>query len=102
MTIVLVYNQYIRRVVALLALVCAVSVFLYGTFLLMAVAHAASIASTIRQVRTVTTEVSKLESTYLTLTKSLTIGDATSLGYIKPAAIAVIYATTPGGLTLNR
>jgi len=101
MTAVALYNQYIRRVAALLALICAVAVFLYGTFLLMAVAHAASIAGAARQVRTLTTEVSKLEATYLTLTKSLTITDATAMGFEKPHQIVVVYAQQ-GALTLNR
>jgi len=95
------YHSHVRRIVTILGVVIAVSVFLYGTFLLMAVAHAAAIAKTNKNIRTVTTEVSKLENSYLTLTKSLTLGDAIAMGFLKPSSIAVMYAQTPASLTLR-
>jgi hypothetical protein len=97
-----VYRLYIGRVVAILAGVAAVAVFLYGTFLLMAVSHAAGISRTQSQVQTQTSELSQLEGTYLTLTRSLTRERAIEMGFVKPVSVATVYAETPAALSFNR
>ena len=96
------YRTYIGRVVATLTGVAAVAVFLYGTFLLMAVAHTAEISRTEERVRTLTSELSQLQGTYLTLTRSLTRERATLMGFVKPQSVATVYAEVPDALTFNR
>lgn len=96
------YNQYARSAFALLAFVCAASVFLYGTFLLLAVGHTASRAHAAQSVKELKSELSVLESRYLTATQSLTPQYAAELGYVRPAEVSTVYATaSTHALTIN-
>ena len=68
------------RFVALLAGALAIAAFLYGAFLLGAVAHAAGRTAAEREVGRLGAEVSRLESTYLTETKELSLERAAAMG----------------------
>lgn len=96
------YNRYSRSAFAVLAFVCAASVFLYGTFLLLAVGHTASRARAAQDVQDLKSKLSVLENQYLADTQALTPAYAASLGYVKPDEVATVYAAQPAeALTLN-
>ena len=80
--------RYITRATAALAGVCAVAVFLYGTFLLLAVSHTATRSAAQKQIGVVTANLGDLEMQYLTLTKGLTLQRAADLGFVTPAVAA--------------
>ncbi|MDO8518447.1 MAG: hypothetical protein Q7S26_04120 [bacterium] len=88
-------QTYLARAVAVLALVCTVAVFLYGTFLLLAVSHTAARSTAQKQIGTVTAHLGSLEMQYLTLTKELTPQRAADLGFVTPteAAHATVFAS---------
>jgi hypothetical protein len=92
MTIALSYQPLLSRAAVVMACLCAISAFLYGAFLLEAVAHTAARASAERQVRDLSAKLSDLESTYLTSTQSLTPQRAQALGYVTPAVVTTVYA----------
>jgi hypothetical protein len=94
------YNTYVGRIVAFLAGVTAVAVFLYGAFLLGAVAHATSRTAAEREVQRLSSEVSALEGVYLTETKALSPDRAAAIGFVAPSGVATVYAGEPG-LTLG-
>jgi hypothetical protein len=96
------YNQYARSAFALLAFACAASVFLYGTFLLLAVGHTASRAHAASAVQEIKSKMSVLESQYLATTQELTPQYAASLGYVHPTEVATVYASQQAqALTIN-
>lgn len=86
------YHLYVRRAVALLVAIIAVSAFAYGFFLLEAVSHAASQAEARREVSKLSSQVGKLQSQYLSATKALTPERARSMGFVSPEHVAVVYA----------
>lgn len=92
MKAVALYNQYARSAFAVLAGICAVSVFLYGVFLLEAVAHTASRARAANEIKSIKSHLSDLESQYLSATQSLTPERAQALGFVPPASVATVYA----------
>ena len=94
------YNAYIGRIVALLAGTLAIAVFLYGAFLLGAVAHATGRTAAEREVQRLSVEVSSLENIYLTETKELSPERAAALGFVESKNIATVYVQTQG-LTLR-
>jgi hypothetical protein len=89
------YNTHIRRVVAVVAGIIALSVFLYGALLLGAVAHAAGRTTAEQKLRALSSEVSKLESHYLSQTKGLSPERAANLGFVPPIAVATVFAGEP-------
>lgn len=89
------YNQHVNRVVAALAAVTALSVFLYGALLLGAVSHAAGRTSAESSVRALSARVGELEGRFLAQTKALSPERAASLGYVEPASVATVYASQP-------
>jgi hypothetical protein len=96
------YNRYARSAFALLACLCAVSVFLYGAFLLLAVAHTASRARAGAAIVELKGKLSSVENRYLAATQELTPTYAAQLGFVRPASVSVVYATEPGNpLTIN-
>ena len=99
MKILALYNLYVTRVVALLAAMCALSVFMYGAFLLMAVSHAADLRAIEDESSDIAAEVSELQGNYLAKTKSLTLAQATALGFVEPIAKTTVVAHEQG-LTL--
>ncbi len=93
------YNIYTPKVIAALAGIAGIAVFLYGALLLGAVAHTAARTSAEKEVRSLSVAVSSLENEFLTETKSLSPERAAALGFVAPAAVATVYAGT-GSLTL--
>ena len=97
-----IYNTYIARSAALLAMLCTLSVFLYGIFLLMAVEHTAARSEAQRQIETVSAHVSDMEMRYLSLQRSLTPERAQALGLVTPSEVSTVYATAATrSLTIN-
>ncbi|HEY6021061.1 MAG TPA: hypothetical protein VIY48_14485 [Candidatus Paceibacterota bacterium] len=96
------YHLYVSRVAATLAIICAVSVFLYGTFLLMAVAHATHMTSAQEQIKDLTGKLSEAESQYLSATNAISLATATNMGLVKPASIAIVTTAQTAALTFNR
>ena len=97
-----IYSLWVRRLSALLAGICAVSVFLYGILLLMAVSHAARLSGINDQLQTLTSEISAAENTYLSDTESLSPATAAAMGLIKPSSVSIVYAPTAAALSFNR
>lgn len=96
------YTRYSRTAFAALAFVLAASVFLYGTFLLLTVSHAAARAHAAASTKELKAQLSSLESRYLAATQAITPAYAQSLGYVRPAEVATVYAAPKGNtLTLN-
>lgn len=90
------YNAYATRTLAILATVCVCSVFAYGTFLLMAVAHAASLARVQDESNAIESRVSQLQARYLADSKNLTLERAYALGYVRPIAEVSVAADEVG------
>lgn len=86
--------MYVTRTIALCAAVCALSVFLYGVFLLQAVAHTAQRTGSERQITKLTSKLGELEVAYLSQTQALTPEQATTLGFVTPQAVDTVYANT--------
>ena len=91
------YQPYVSRTIALLAVVLTVSVFLYSAFLLEAVAHAAAKTTAESQIRKTSEHLSSLEAQYLALTQSITPQRATALGFVSPSTVASVYAVGESG-----
>lgn len=94
------YNTIAPRVIALLAGIAGVSVFLYGAFLLGAVSHTAARTSMEKETRALSASVSTLEGEFLAETKALSRDRAMELGFVPPKEVATVYAGD-GSLTLR-
>lgn len=86
------YQPYLARTAAVLTVVCAVSAFLYGIFLLEAVAHAGSRTAAERSIRQISGELSVIEGQYLKATQALTPSRAKALGFVTPEKVSTVYA----------
>ena len=86
---------------ALLACICAASVFLYGVFLLEAVAHAAARTSAQRHIREINAQLGTLEAQYLSQTQVLTPAKAQELGFVAPLSISTVFVSTARSLSLR-
>jgi hypothetical protein len=95
------YNFLLMRATAALAALCAVCIFLYGIFLLMAVAHTAARTDAERQITHITANLGELEARYLAQERSLTPEYAQSLGFVAPEKISSVYASAGSALTIN-
>jgi cytochrome c-type biogenesis protein CcmH/NrfG len=84
------YLPYLPRVAALLAVVCALSAFLYGAFLLEAVAQAASRTTAERQIEALQSQLGTLEGQYLSATQTLTPERAVALGFVAPKIVSTV------------
>jgi hypothetical protein len=84
---------YLNRLTLLLTCVCAVSVLLYGVFLLEAVAHAASQTSAERKIQDLEATLGDLEAQYLAKSQSLTKEKALELGFVMPKEVTTVFAT---------
>ncbi len=100
LTTALRYDVYVLRTTVALAAMCALSVFLYCSFLLLAVVHTAQRTDAGRQITAVTSRLSDLEAQYLADTKELTPDRATALGFVAPTAMATVF-TAPSGVQLG-
>jgi len=97
------YHLYVRRCVALLAAVIVLCAFLYGFFLLEAVAHAASQAKARRDIAGLSSKVAGLQAQYLSATKAITPERAREMGFVAPVSVATVYAEESGlSLSANR
>ncbi len=94
-------DLYISRSIALFATVCALSVFLYGFFLLEAVAHTASRSSAEHQALLLQGKLGSLEAQYLAESRALTPAVATTLGFVAPVSVSSVYAPGASLLTLR-
>lgn len=97
------YQPYMPRIAALLVVVCALSAFLYGIFLLEAVGQAAARTVAERQIHELSSQLSVLEGQYLAATKDLTPERARELGYVTPVQIStVVVNSSASSLSFNR
>lgn len=94
-SIAITYTPHVTRAIAVLAAVTILAMFLYGFFLLEAVANTAKRASAEHSVAQLTSKISQLEAQYLTQTRDLTLEAAHSLGYIAPKEITTVFAAAP-------
>lgn len=92
-TIAATYTPVLTKTIALLSGIIVLAIFFYGFFLLEAVAHAASLTASTRDIRTQTAAVSKLEEQYLSRTKDMTRERAQELGFVAPSSVSTVYAT---------
>lgn len=100
--IAITYTPHLRRARGFFALVIALSLFLYGFFLLEAVSHTASRTQAQREIKKITSVMSELEQTYLAATRQMTLDRAQALGFVTPATVATVYAGNPArGLSLG-
>lgn len=93
------YNGYLPRIAALMATIFAISIFLYGIFLLEAVAQAASKTTAERQIESLSSQLGVLEGKYLSATQALTPQRAEALGYVAPARISTVVVQGPASLS---
>ncbi len=93
------YHSYLPRIAALLATIFAVSLFLYGIFLLEAVAQAASKTTAEHQIESLSSQLGVLEGKYLSATQALTPQRAEALGYVAPAHISTVVVQGPAALS---
>jgi len=84
-------QQYLPRVAATLGGLLALSIFLYGTFLLLAVMHTAARTTLERQITTTVAELGELEAQYLAQTKNLTPERAAELGMVAPLSVSLVF-----------
>jgi len=93
--IAIVYTPHLSRAAALFGAVAALSLFLYGFFLLEAVAHTANRTQAQREIGSLTSKLSGLEETYLSSTRSMTLERAHALGFVTPEKVATVYVSDP-------
>lgn len=89
------YQLYLGRAAAGLAAICAASVFLYGVFLLLAVAHTAARTDAQSKIEDMSACLSDMEAKYLAQTRALTPERAAELGFTMPAHVSTVYAQGP-------
>jgi hypothetical protein len=90
-TLAITYTPYLKRAMAMLAAVVALSVFLYGVFLLEAVGNTARRSAAEREVHKLTTTISTLEQTYLSKTREMTLDRAHDLGFVAPTQVTTVF-----------
>ena len=101
-TIAIAYTPHLSRAMVVLGAIAALSLFLYGFFLLEAVAHTASRTQAQAQVHNYTSKLSSLEETYLADTRTMTLDKASALGLIAPKEVATVYVNDAShGLSLR-
>lgn len=93
--IAIVYTPPLRRAAALFAVVAALSLFLYGFFLLEAVAHTAGRTHAQHEIQSLNSKLSSLEQSYLVSTRGMTLERAQALGFVTPEHVATVYVTDP-------
>lgn len=86
------YQPLLSRAAVVLACVCAISAFLYGAFLLEAVAHTAALTTAEEQIVALNAKLGDLEAQYLSQTESLTPDRATALGFVTPTDVTTVFA----------
>jgi hypothetical protein len=94
-TIAIAYTPHLRRSMAVMGALCALCLFLYGFFLLEAVAHTASRTHAQGDIQSYTSKLSSLEETYLSATRDMTLDRAHELGFVSPSTMATVYVSDP-------
>jgi len=89
------YQPYLPRIAAVLAGLCALSVFLYGALLLETVAHAAARQSAQSKINSLDLALGGLESKYLADTQAITPQQAVALGFVPAQSITTVAASAP-------
>ncbi len=92
-TLAVTYTPYLKRAMAALAAIVALSVFLYGIFLLEAVGNTAERTHAERDIRALTSKVSSLEQAYLSTTREMTLDRAHAMGFVAPSQVTTVVAT---------
>lgn len=89
------YHLYLTRTAAVLIAVCALAVFMYGIFLLLAVEHAAVATAANNTIESLAAHVGDLEAQYLTATRAITPEVAAQLGFVAPdpSMVSTVFAT---------
>jgi hypothetical protein len=96
------YDIYLTRAIAILAALCTLAVFLYGIFLLMAVAHTAARSTAQRKANEIAANLGDMDMQYLTQDRSLTPERAQALGLVRPSEVSTVYSTAATRtLTIN-
>ncbi len=90
------YQLYLSRSIAALIGLCALSVFFYLVFLMLAVEHTASRTASQNKIDALTVEVSSLETSYLHDMEALTPGHAAELGFVTPTNVTPVFAQDGG------
>ncbi len=80
---------------AILGVLAALCLFLYGFFLLEAVAHTASRTQAQSKIQNYTSKLSSLEQDYLSQTREMTLDRAHELGLVTPKDISTVYINDP-------
>ena len=77
---------------------CALAIFLYGVFLLLAVMHTAARTSLEKEITATVAMLGDLEAEYLAETKKLTPERAVELGMVVPQTVSVVFTAGAGAL----
>jgi hypothetical protein len=85
------------RAMAVAGALAAVCIFLYGFFLLEAVAHTASRTQAQGSIRALNSKLSSLEETYLSKSRELTLEHAHALGFVTPKEVSTVYVNDKAG-----
>jgi len=99
-TIALTYTPYVHRAATLFAAVIVCSLLMYGIFLLEAVSSTAKRAHAEREIKALTSELSTMQSQFLSYTREVSPERATSLGFVTPSEVSTVFAATPRPLSL--
>jgi hypothetical protein len=89
---IMLWQLYLTRTIAVLLGACALSVFLYLVFLMLAVTHTAQRTTAQRDADALTLELSGQETKYLEETRALTESRAQDLGYVQPTQVVAVFA----------
>ncbi|MDB5224890.1 MAG: hypothetical protein JWO43_512 [Candidatus Adlerbacteria bacterium] len=88
------------RASAAFGVLALIGVFLYGTFLLMTVMHAAGRQTAQVQLRAIAAQVGQMQGEYLSKSQSITPDTVATLGFTKPHEVVVVYQAA-GATTLS-
>ncbi len=80
---------------AIMGVMAALCLFLYGFFLLEAVAHTANRTQAQAKIQGYTSKLSGLEESYLSQTREMTLDRAHELGFVTPKDISTVYVNDP-------
>lgn len=90
------YQLYLSRAIAVLVGVCALSVFFYLVFLMLAIGHTATRTQAQNKIDQLTAHVSTLETNYLRDMDTLTPARASELGFVTPTSVTPVFAQDTG------
>ena len=86
------YEQYASRATVALGAALAISLFLYGAFLILAVEHTAARAAAEQKIAAESTRLSALEGRYLTQARDFTLERAMALGFVQAAQTITLFS----------